>query len=80
MAHICEYFPRRVWVALLLLASLAAACFFVPPSVTRQFGFSIVHHIIALGTIEFGLAVSIGAIVVSHRPADPEFPEWRFDP
>jgi len=80
MAHIRDYFPLRIWVALLVLATIAAGGFFVPPALTKQFGLSIVHHIIALGVVEFGSAVSIGAIVVSQGGHDAEPSEWRFDP
>ena len=80
MVSIREYFPRHVWAVLFVLAGVAAGGFFVPPSVTAPLGFSVVHHIIAIGVIEFGAAIGIGGLVVAYRPTDREESEWRYDP
>lgn len=80
MGHISEYFPRHVWGILFLLAAVATVGLFVPPSVTKSFGLSIVEHIIVIGVVEFSSAVSIGALVVSYRNTEYDEPEWRYDP
>jgi hypothetical protein len=80
MGSIREYFPQHVWALLFALAGVAALAFFVPPSVTQPFGFSVVHHIIAISVIELGAAVGIGGLVVAYRPTEREHSEWRYDP
>lgn len=82
MKHISEYFPKHVWMLVFALALVAAAGLFVPPSLTESFGLSIAEHIVALGAVEFGSAVGIGALVVAYR--DPvtgqDDSEWDYDP
>lgn len=80
MSHISEYFPRHVWILLIVLAGIATIGLFVPPSVTEPLGLSTIEHIIVVGIVEFGSAVGIGLLVVTYRDTESEKSEWQYDP
>lgn len=80
MAKLSERLPRHAWAAAGLLALIAAAVFFVPPSLGAALGFSFQEFFVAMGAIELTAAIGIGAIVVHYRTTDVEESEWRFDP
>lgn len=80
MARLIDRLPWYAWVAASTFGAIACAGFFVPPSLGAALGLSFQQFILALGAIELGSAIGIGAIVVHYRTTDYEQPEYRFNP
>jgi len=84
MTSLVDYFPRHVWALILVFGAIAALGLFVPPSMTAQYGLTLKEHIVAIGSVKFGAAIGIGALVVVYRDSDSgeqaDDSGWRFDP
>jgi hypothetical protein len=83
MPPLSEYFPWYVWLTVFVLAAVAAAPFFLSPTLRTGLGLSPVEYLVVIAAIEFAAAAGIGALVVRYRNADTtreETDEWRFDP
>jgi hypothetical protein len=81
-----SYLPRIVWVVVFGLLAVASLGFFVPPSIGMSLGLTIEQHILVVGFVELGVALSIAAIIVHYRDHDRnrgrenDDSEWRYDP
>jgi NADH:ubiquinone oxidoreductase subunit K len=80
MVQLLERLPWYAWVTACILAVVAGAVFFIPPSLATTLGLSFEQFLIAISAIELTSAIGIGAIVVHYRTTDYEEPEYKFDP